>query len=147
MLAMFAVLILAMTIQMARAAGPASVADLAERLSPAVVNISTSQKVSGSENSPVPNVPEGTPFREFFEEFFKKQQEQEQGQGQGQEQGPTPGRPAPPRSANSLGSGFVIDAEGTVITNNHVIDGADEIEVIFNDGRRLKAELVGKDAK
>ncbi len=128
----------ALGMQPARAQGPAPVADLAEQLSPAVVNISTSQKVSGSDGVPVPNVPEGTPFREFFEEFFKKQQEQ----------GQTPGRrPNRPRNANSLGSGFVIDAGGTVITNNHVIDGADEIEVIFNDGRRLKAELIGKDAK
>ena len=122
--------------QAALAQGPAPVADLAEQLSPAVVNISTRQKVA-SGGVPVPNVPEGTPFREFFEEFFKKQQE---GQGPGS-------RPNRPRNANSLGSGFVIDAEGTVVTNNHVIDGADEIEVIFNDGRRLKAELVGKDAK
>jgi serine protease Do len=128
----------ALGIQSARAQGPAPVADLAEQLSPAVVNISTSQKVSDADGVPAPNVPEGTPFREFFEEFFKKQQEQ----------GQTPGRkPNRPRNANSLGSGFVIDAGGTVITNNHVIDGADEIEVIFNDGRRLKAELIGKDAK
>lgn len=128
----------AIGMQAARAQGPAPVADLAEQLSPAVVNISTSQKVSSAEGVPVPSVPEGTPFREFFEEFFKKQQEQ----------GKTPGgRPNRPRNANSLGSGFVIDAGGTVITNNHVIDGADEIEVIFNDGRRLKAELVGTDAK
>ncbi len=128
--------IVAAGVQVVRAEGPASVADLAEKLSPAVVNISTSQKVSGAEETPVPNVPEGTPFREFFEEFFKQQQ-----QGQG---GTKPNRP---RNANSLGSGFVIDAEGTVITNNHVIEGADEIEVIFNDGTRLKAEIVGKDSK
>ncbi len=140
LLALFALAILATGFQAARAEGPVSVADLAEKLSPAVVNISTSQKVSSTETVPMPNVPEGTPFREFFEEFFKKQQEQ---QGRGQ----TPGSPNRPRNANSLGSGFVIDADGTVITNNHVIDGADEIEVIFNDGRRLKAELIGKDAK
>jgi len=114
--------------------GPASVADLADKLSPAVVNISTSQKVSPSEGVPMPQVPEGTPFREFFEEFFKRQQE-------GQNQQNTP------RNANSLGSGFVIDPSGIVITNNHVIDGADEIEVIFNDGTRLKAELKGTDSK
>ena len=98
--------------------GPASVADLADKLSPAVVNISTSQKVSPSESVPMPQVPEGTPFREFFEEFFKRQQE-------GQNQQNTP------RNANSLGSGFVIDPAGIVITNNHVIDG----------------ELKGKDSK
>ncbi|MGI9514393.1 MAG: DegQ family serine endoprotease [Anderseniella sp.] len=137
---LFAFLVLAiwaLGVQAARAEGPAPVADLAEQLSPAVVNISTSQKVGGPDGVPVPNVPEGTPFREFFEEFFKKQEEQ----------GQTPRNRPNRRNANSLGSGFVIDAKGTVITNNHVIDGADEIEVIFNDGRRLKAELIGKDAK
>ncbi len=115
-----------------RAQGPASVADLADKLSPAVVNISTSQKVTGTEGVPMPQVPEGTPFREFFEEFFKRQQE---------------GQNRAPRNANSLGSGFVIDPAGIVITNNHVIEGADEIEVIFNDGTRLKAELKGTDSK
>jgi serine protease Do len=119
--------------RLAHAEGPASVADLADKLSPAVVNISTRQKVPQSESVPMPQVPEGTPFREFFEEFFKKQQ-----QGQNRNQ---------PRNANSLGSGFVIDSSGIVITNNHVIDGADEIEVIFPDGKRLKAELKGTDKK
>jgi serine protease Do len=98
-----------------------------------VVNISTRQKVEQSEGVPMPQVPEGTPFREFFEEFFKKQQ-----QGQNRNR---------PRNANSLGSGFVIDPSGIVITNNHVIEGADEIEVIFPDGTRLKAELKGTDKK
>ena len=113
--------------------GPASVADLADGLSSAVVNISTRQKVPESESVPMPQVPEGTPFREFFEDFFKQQQ-----QGENRNV---------PRNTNSLGSGFVIDPSGTVITNNHVIDGADEIEVIFPDGRRLKAELKGTDKK
>ena len=120
--------------RIALAQGPASVADLADRLSPAVVNISTRQKVSGSEGVPMPQVPEGTPFREFFEEFFKKQQQEGQNRSE-------------PRNANSLGSGFVVDPTGIVITNNHVIEGADEIEVIFPDGTRLKAELKGTDKK
>ena len=119
--------------RLALAQGPASVADLADGLSPAVVNISTRQKMPDSETVPMPQVPEGTPFREFFEDFFKQQQ-----QGQNRNV---------PRNANSLGSGFVIDPSGTVITNNHVIEGADEIEVIFPDGRRLKAELKGTDKK
>jgi serine protease Do len=115
-------------------AGPASVADLAEGLLEAVVNISTSQRVKGSEGQgtvPLPQVPEGSPFQDFFDEFFKDGQE-----GGG------------PRQVQSLGSGFVIDAaQGIVVTNNHVIADADEIEVNFSDGSKLKAELVGTDPK
>ncbi len=115
---------------------PASVADLAEDLLGAVVNISTSQKRSGgSGNVPVPKLPEGSPFQEFFDDFFKNQPD-----GDRQRQGP--------RNVQSLGSGFVIDAkEGIVITNNHVIADADEIEVIFQDGEKIKAELIGRDPK
>jgi serine protease Do len=86
----------------------------------------------------VPQLPPGSPFEEFFEEFFKNRR----GQG-GDEQ--TPNRS--PRRVNSLGSGFVVDAAGIVITNNHVIAEADEITVILTDGSRLKAEVVGRDAK
>lgn len=116
--------------------GPASVADLAERLLGAVVNISTSQNVKGTEAPnavPMPQLPEGSPFQDFFDDFFKNR-EGEGGQGGGSQK------------VQSLGSGFVVDAEqGIVVTNNHVIDNADEITVIFNDGTRLKAELVGRD--
>jgi serine protease Do len=116
-------------------AGPASVADLAEGLLGAVVNISTSQRIQGGEGQgtvPLPEVPEGSPFQDFFDEFFKDRQ----GGGGGQ------------RQVQSLGSGFVIDAaEGIVVTNNHVIADADEIEVNFSDGSKLKAELVGTDPK
>ncbi|MDB5569667.1 MAG: htrA, partial [Hyphomicrobiales bacterium] len=84
-----------------------------------------------------PGVPRGTPFDDLFEEFFKRRQ-----QGPDSE-GSRPQR----RSSNSLGSGFVIDAAGIVVTNNHVIADASEITVIFNDGQRLKAELVGRDPK
>ncbi|MDQ2634576.1 MAG: DegQ family serine endoprotease [Pseudomonadota bacterium] len=115
-------------------AGPASVADLAEGLLEAVVNISTSQNVKGTEGQgtvPLPQAPEGSPFQDFFDEFFKDRQD-----GGGQQK------------VQSLGSGFVIDAaEGIVITNNHVIADADEIEVNFSDGSKLKAELVGTDTK
>ena len=111
---------------------PDTFADLAERLSPAVVNISTSQTVSRPEGeTPMPQIPEGTPFEEFFKEFFDRQR-----RGDG-----------PPRKVQSLGSGFVIDASGLVVTNNHVIDGADEIEVTFPDGTVLPAKLLGTDAK
>ena len=116
-------------------AGPASVADLAEGLLGAVVNISTSQNIQGTEGQgtvPLPQAPEGSPFQDFFDEFFKDRQ----GGGGGQQK------------VQSLGSGFVVDAaEGIVVTNNHVIADADEIEVNFSDGSKLKAELVGTDTK
>ncbi len=86
----------------------------------------------------MPQLPPGSPFEEFFEEFFKNRR----GQG-GDDQ--TPNRS--PRRVNSLGSGFIVDAAGIVITNNHVIAEADEITVILTDGTRLKAEVVGRDTK
>ena len=111
--------------------GPGSVADLAEGLLDAVVNISTSQSVDNQGAGPqAPQVPEGAPFEEFFDDFFD---------GEGGEGGN--------QKVNSLGSGFVIDASGFVVTNNHVIEDADDIEVIFPDGSKLKAELVGTDTK
>ncbi len=117
----------------AGAKGPESVADLAEGLLEAVVNISTSQTVKGTENPdsvPMPQLPEGSPFQDFFDEFFKDRG------GSGQQK------------VQSLGSGFVVDAEqGIVITNNHVIADADVIEINFSDGSKLKAELVGTDPK
>ncbi|MGJ8570699.1 MAG: DegQ family serine endoprotease [Hoeflea sp.] len=113
--------------------GPASVADLAEGLLDAVVNISTSQNVGdGGRTQPRMQAPDGSPFQDFFDEFFNERQ------GQGPRN----------RKVSSLGSGFVIDAdEGIIVTNNHVIDGADSIEVNFADGSKLKAELVGADSK
>ena len=87
--------------------------------------------------SNAPQLQPGTPFDELFEEFFKRRQQQGQGD--------TP-HPQQHRS-NSLGSGFVIDSSGIVITNNHVISDANEVTVIFTDGQKLKAEIVGKDTK
>ena len=111
-------------------AGPESVADLAEGLLDAVVNISTSQNVKSDDKAPMPQVPEGSPFQDFFDEFFKG----EDGSNQ-------------PQTVNSLGSGFVIDPKGFIATNNHVIEGADDIEVNFANGSKLKAKLVGTDPK
>jgi serine protease Do len=115
--------------------GPASVADLAQGLLESVVNISTSQTVKGAENPdsvPMPQLPEGSPFQDFFDDFFKDRQ----GDGGGD------------RKVQSLGSGFVVDAEkGIIVTNNHVIADADEIEVNFNDGSKVKAKLKGTDTK
>jgi serine protease Do len=126
---------------MATQQGPASVADLAEKLLGAVVNISTSQRVGGTGGQgggspvPTPRLPEGSPFQDFFDEFFRDRG----GQGGGGNG---------PQRVQSLGSGFVIDAaEGIIVTNNHVIADADEIEVNFSDGSKLKAELVGTDTK
>ncbi|MDR7035149.1 DegQ family serine endoprotease [Mesorhizobium sp. BE184] len=120
------------------AAGPASVADLADGLLGAVVNISTSQTVKGTEGPgavPMPQLPEGSPFQDFFDDFFKDRGGDKDGGGGSQK-------------VQSLGSGFVVDAEqGIVVTNNHVIADADDIEVNFSDGVTLKAELVGTDTK
>ncbi|MFK5981244.1 MAG: Do family serine endopeptidase [Rhizobiaceae bacterium] len=129
----------------AQAQGPVSVADIAENLLSAVVNISTSQKVKQRRPStPVPRVPEGSPFQEFFDELFPNGRPGPNGTP-GRKPNSTPGKP--PRTVQSLGSGFVIDASGIIITNNHVIAEADEITVNFSDGTKLVAELVGKDAK
>ncbi len=114
--------------------GPTSVAPVAEKLIDAVVNISTTQVTKGPEGVPLPNVPKGSPFDEFFEDFFNRK-----------------GGRAPPseHKVSSLGSGFVIDGkEGLVVTNNHVIEGADEIVVNFHDGSKLKVEkVIGRDSK
>jgi serine protease Do len=118
----------------AAARGPENIAEVAERVIDAVVNISTSQKVD-TRMSGLPDLPPGSPMEEFFNEFFKNHQD-----GQGDQD-----RPA--RRVNSLGSGFIIDSSGLVVTNNHVIADADEINVILNNGSKLTAELVGKDSK
>jgi serine protease Do len=115
------------------ARGPENIADVAEQVIDAVVNISTSQKVD-PRVSQLPDVPPGSPMEEFFDQFFKNRR------------GPG-GSDQAPRRVNSLGSGFIIDASGLVVTNNHVIADADEINVILNDGTKLKATLVGKDNK
>jgi len=107
--------------------GPQSVAPVAERLIDAVVNISTTQVDRGPQGVPLPSVPKGAPFQEFFEDFFNKD-------GQGADQ---------PRKVSSLGSGFVIDGKaGLIVTNNHVIADADEIIINFNDGTKLKVDKV-----
>ncbi|PCJ86154.1 MAG: serine protease [Hyphomicrobiales bacterium] len=122
--------------------GPDSVADLAEKLLPAVVNISTTQRVEANDQRrlPIPRAPDGSPFQEFFDEFFGDKN----GKG-GDDKNGSPNRRS--RKVQSLGSGFVIDASGIIITNNHVIEGADEITANFADGTALIAELIGTDPK
>ena len=111
---------------------PESFADLAERLLPAVVNIATTQTVDSSRMPDMPQFPPGSPFEEFFKDFFERNQGQ---------------RPSRPRSAQSLGSGFIIDPAGIVVTNNHVIADADEIKVRLQDDTEYAATLIGKDPK
>ncbi|MHA7873898.1 Do family serine endopeptidase [Roseivivax sp.] len=106
---------------------PRSFADLADRVSPAVVNITTETMVEGRAG-PEGIVPEGSPFEDFFREFQDRN-------GPGQR----------PRRSSALGSGFVISEDGFVVTNNHVIEGADEILVEFFSGEELPAEVVGTD--
>jgi serine protease Do len=125
----------------AAARGPEGIADVAEQVIDAVVNVSSKQSVD-LRGGAMPQLPPGSPFEEFFEEFFKNRRGQNGQSGPGQNnQTPTP------RRVNSLGSGFIIDPSGLVVTNNHVISEADEVSVILNDGTTLKAEVVGRDQK
>ncbi len=109
-------------------AAPDSFADLAEKVSPAVVNITTSTMVEVN-TGPGPQVPEGSPFEDFFRQFQN------------------PDGPAQPRRSSALGSGFVISEDGFVVTNNHVIENADEIMIEFTSGDNLPATVVGTDPK
>lgn len=125
---------------------PNSFANLAERVQDAVVNISTTQKINrapapqpGAPQAPVPypDFPQGSPFQDFFEEFFNAPM----GPGMG-------GNMMSPLPVQSLGSGFILDGDkGIIVTNNHVIDQAEEIQVILHDDTKLKAEVIGRDAE
>ena len=110
---------------------PESFADLAEELSPSVVNITTSTTIAGVTDQARPQIPEGSPFEDLFRDFFNN--------GEGGQ--------ARPRRSSALGSGFVVSSDGYIVTNNHVIDKADEIVIEFFDGKELVAKLVGRDPK
>ncbi len=123
-------LLMAQAVAAAARSAPESFADLAEKLSPAVVNITTTTTVMRRGPGMLPQVPEGSPFEDLFRDFLDRGDPQER-----------------PRSTTALGSGFIISADGYIVTNNHVIDGADEIVIDFFDGRQLDAKLIGKDPK
>ena len=110
-------------------ARPESFADLAEKFSPAVVNITTSTIVA-RDTGPTPIVPDGSPFEDFFRNFRDRN-------GGGDQA----------RRATALGSGFVISEDGYIVTNNHVIEGADEISIEFYEGFVLDAKIIGTDPK
>jgi serine protease Do len=120
-------------IPLAPGGAPFSFADLAEGLLDSVVYISTSQRLEVARSTPRPEGPDPAPSDEFFEDFF-----QDEGEGGGGND---------PRTVQSLGSGFVIDPSGLIVTNNHVIADADEIVANFANGSKLTAEVIGVDDK
>ncbi len=107
---------------------PDSFADLAARLLPTVVNISTSQTLKAPPQGAMPQLPPGSPLEDLFKNFL----------------GPKQGQP---RHVTSLGSGFIIDPSGFIVTNNHVIEDSDQITVSLQDGTQLPAKVVGRDVK
>jgi len=116
---------------------PPSFADIAQRVTPAVVNVAVDQEVSGGQTAgrfQMPEFPQGSPFGDLFRRFFDEQGVPRQGH-------------TAPRHVRALGSGFIIDPAGYVVTNNHVVDGASKVQVILNDGTRYPATIEGRDPK
>ena len=119
----------------AQTAAPESFAELAETVSPSVVNITTSTTLAASDEGMMPEIPEGSPFEDFFRDFLERQEDGMPGE-----------RPRRPNRGQALGSGFVISEDGYIVTNNHVIANADEIQIEFFSGETLDAEVIGTDA-
>ena len=130
----------------ALARGPENIADAAEQVIDAVVNVSTKQSVDMN-SSAMPQLPPGSPFEEFFDEFFKNRRGPGNPNGQNKQRDQDSENNGPARRINSLGSGFIVDSAGLVVTNNHVISDADEVSVILNDGTTMKATIIGRDTK
>ena len=111
---------------------PSSFADLVEKLSPAVVSIASTTIVKNTNpQNQMPQFPEGSPFDEFFKDYFDNEKRNSPSE----------------RPMTGLGSGFIIDGTGIIVTNNHVIEGADEITVIMFDQQEFTAKLLGRDPK
>src|SRR6476659_893320 len=132
LLALAAVTVLAIAAP-AQARGPDGIADVAEEVIDAVVNISTKQSVDMSANE-VPDLPPDASPEDLLNQLLKPRDKKG-------------ARPSTPHRVTSLGSGFIIDPAGFIVTNNHVINEADEVDVILNDGSTLKAQIVGRDTK
>jgi serine protease Do len=107
-------------------ANPAGFAPLVKTVRPAVVNIATTETVHKTEMQGMPDFPPGSPFGDMFRQFFNQQSA---------------------RPEHALGSGFIIDPAGYIVTNNHVVDGASKITVTLEDGRNIPAKVVGRDPK
>lgn len=117
----------------ASGAQPYSLADLVAPLLPAVVNISTTTLARGRGEADVPPLdsplPKGSPLEDFLKEFYDQMQ------------------PEGPRNSSAVGSGFIIDGDGYIVTNNHLVADADQVTVTLNDNTELKAVLVGRDRR
>jgi serine protease Do len=113
-------------------ASPATFAELVDGRLPSVVNVSTIQRAQAGRGPALPeglpDLPPGSPYEEFFRQFRERQGEQ-----------------AEPRPQTAMGSGFIVDPEGLVVTNRHVVEGAEKVQVILHDDRVLDAEIVGED--
>ena len=128
---MIGTVVVAQSLASVAKAAPDTFADLVEDVSDAVVNITTTTLVEFNGENLGPIVPEGSPFEDFFKEFEDR----------------NPGEPGRPQRSQALGSGFVISQDGFVVTNNHVIEDADEIMIEFFSGEELPATLIGRDPK
>src|ERR1700750_3042907 len=120
-----AILALSLSSPVSARAAPDSFADLADKLLPTVVNISTSQTLKAPSQSAMPQLPPGSPLEDLFKNFL----------------GP---KPNAPRHVTSLGSGFIIDPSGYIVTNNHVIENGEQITEIFSEQIIIPAGLVGR---
>jgi serine protease Do len=128
--ALFALALVLTPVQAAVPQGPESVAGLAAKLSPAVVNISSIHHGASVGSLPMPQAPDGSQSAAPLDQ-----------------NDPTTGEGGIPGDAESLGSGFIISADGLIVTNNHVIDGADDVQIFLTDGTHWPAKLIGDDTK